>query len=362
MRGLVRLAALALGAAIVSGQSPPATEPPISWICEHAVSQAASGEGTGPLLEPAPVTSVPADASRPDADHGPTSDPEDGEAGVVDVAFLDDAVRSCASHEEWERAVAQHPGLLGGWEPRQFLAARCADPDAGLDRYATCDSLARALATPSPAPTPSPTPRPTATPRPTPRPEPRVAPRVEPTPSTPRLVRLPKRMTATIAGATRIRYFDIRGRSPNQLIRQAARKARRFCGMHAAACVKLQPHARPIGRTDPYSGQCTIVRVERATSLSATVFMPRWTAPDRVYPELLAWWRQVFRHIAWHEGRHIQIAKRHMADLPRRLIGKPCGAVTRIYRRWSRQHERAQDAFDRRERQRPLPPYHGPWP
>ena len=95
------------------------------------------------------------------------------------------------------------------------------------------------------------------------------------------------------------------------------------------------------------------------STLTADVFLPRWAAPKRVEPELLSWWRRMFRRIAAHEAQHIRIAKRALADLPRRMVGKPCSAFQPVFGRWSSALTRQQDAFDVRDRQRPLPPYRG---
>ena len=161
-------------------------------------------------------------------------------------------------------------------------------------------------------------------------------------------------------GATSIRYFAIRGDSPAELIGQASRRSARFCPQHAAACVRYHPNVRAGTQTNTQTGDCRIVSV--SWTLTANVFLPRWRAPSRVEPALLAWWRTMSRRIAAHEAKHIRIARRHLADFPQRLRGKPCSAFGSAYRRWSRALTREQDAFDARDQERPLPPYRGSGP
>ncbi len=153
MRVTITLIALVFAASIVSGQDALAPTPrPVYPLCEISFSLAAQRASASPdpsaiFVEPGPLASpLPLGASP----------------------FLDDAIRRCASVEEFSAAAALYPQVLGETDPVQFLLARCADPLGGLGVYAVCASLVRALATPSPAPTatpiPSPTPEPTARP------------------------------------------------------------------------------------------------------------------------------------------------------------------------------------------------------
>jgi predicted secreted Zn-dependent protease len=96
-------------------------------------------------------------------------------------------------------------------------------------------------------------------------------------------------------------------------------------------------------------------------TLSAAVQLPRWTKPARVHRALVGWWRDVFDHITWHEGRHIQIERNWMRKLAGRLEGKPCSSATKVIRRWAGQMAAAQDAFDTRDRADwTYPAYAGP--
>jgi predicted secreted Zn-dependent protease len=189
----------------------------------------------------------------------------------------------------------------------------------------------------------------TAAPRATPRPTPR------PTSVT---VALPK-LSAKIAGATSIRYYSISGDHPIDLARQMEKNAKKYCGRDALACVDLGPDYNPSYIANPYTGSCTITGVR--TSLKATVHMPRWTKPSLVYPALVTWWKSVFNHIAWHEGRHIRIERSWLKKLPGMLVGKPCSSATSVIASWSRKSEAAQDAFDAAQRRAyEYPPYTGP--
>jgi predicted secreted Zn-dependent protease len=340
---LVASGALSAGAL---AQAP--SEPPVSPICVLAFEEA-----LGPAPSPstpldAPPSPLPSAVPSPSGSALPVATPS-----LPDPAILDDAIRSCASVEEWGSVAASYPDLFAGADPRAFLAQRCADPALGLDAYATCASLAIALASPSPAPTSEPDPSPAPT----------DGPDDDPTATTPdgsRLVRPPRRIRERVPGATSIRYFTIRGDSPRELIAQASRRSARFCPRHAAACVRYQPNVRARTQTNTQTGDCRIVGV--SSTLTAAVFLPRWRASGRVEAALLAWWRTMSRRIAAHEARHIRIAKRHLADLPRRLVGRRCSAFSATFGRWTRALTRDQDAFDARDRERPLPPYRGTQP
>ena len=83
--------------------------------------------------------------------------------------------------------------------------------------------------------------------------------------------------------------------------------------------------------------------------LSSTVYMPRWTKPKRVPPELVTWWKKVVAHIAWHEGQHIAIQKRWIAKLEDRVEGKSCDRAQGIINDWSKDAKAAQRAFDRKD-------------
>ncbi len=153
MRITITLIALVLAASIVSGQAAVAPTPrPVYPLCEISFSLAAQRAFASP--DPSAIVIEP-DALASPLPLGASS-------------FLDDAIRRCASVEEFSAAAALYPQVLGDTDPLEFLLTRCEDPLGGLDLYAVCASLVRALATPAPTPTatpiPSPTPQPTAQP------------------------------------------------------------------------------------------------------------------------------------------------------------------------------------------------------
>ena len=86
-----------------------------------------------------------------------------------------------------------------------------------------------------------------------------------------------------------------------------------------------------------------------------------WSGPRRVYPEVVAWWREVNAHIRWHEAQHIRIARQHIPTLRKRLVGRPCSRINAEVQRMSQRLSQAQAAFDQRD-QGWLPVYDGPLP
>jgi predicted secreted Zn-dependent protease len=165
-------------------------------------------------------------------------------------------------------------------------------------------------------------------------------------------------MIVKVPSATRVRYFDVVGATPRQLLRQTIRVSRRSCGgKDALACVNLKTRVgQARTRVDRRTGACTFASVD--ITLSATVYVPRWTKPARVPAALVEWWRQELERSALHEEQHIFIQQGRIDLLERELSGAPCDAGKAIVRRWSRETQRAQEAFDAREMERePIP-----WP
>ncbi|HEY4228454.1 MAG TPA: DUF922 domain-containing protein [Candidatus Limnocylindrales bacterium] len=219
---------------------------------------------------------------------------------------------------------------------------------------------------PTPSPTSQPTPRPTPPPTPAPTPEPSATP--SPPPATPALdpasglATLPK-LSVKIPGADAIRYFSIVGKSPNELVEQIVNRSKRFCGsdVDALACVNLHQSAiRGSEQTNLATGSCVIGSV--SVGAKPVVAIPRWTGPRHVQPALLAWWRPVLRHFAWHEGRHIKIQQAYDSKLSKLLVGHRCSAANAIIRKWSRSLRAAQHAFDQKDLswQPDSVPYTGP--
>ena len=95
-------------------------------------------------------------------------------------------------------------------------------------------------------------------------------------------------------------------------------------------------------------------------SLSAKPYMPRWTKPSRVYPELLAWWRKVLDHISWHEGQHIKIQKTFQRQVEDVAGWQGLLSSRRDPQEVEADVTRAQDAFDSKDRSWVYPTYTGP--
>jgi hypothetical protein len=156
---IIAIIILVLTATVVNGQDAASPSPlPVNPVCDWAFSQAVRRAQVSPA--PAVPVVTPGPSASPGAIDGGVID----SIPIVDRAFLDDAVRLCAGVADWEAAAALHPEALGSTDPLEFLAERCADPTAGLEVYATCVSLMRALATPPPTPVPSATTSPSAAP------------------------------------------------------------------------------------------------------------------------------------------------------------------------------------------------------
>jgi predicted secreted Zn-dependent protease len=166
-------------------------------------------------------------------------------------------------------------------------------------------------------------------------------------------VKLPRKLQAEVPGASRIRYFGVSGRSASALVRQTLRRAAPHCGVHnALACVDLTWHVETTQRTE--DGACTVV--DATSAVSSVVHLPRWTKPVRVDAELLTWWRKVLTDSARHEARHIKILQAELAQLRKRLVGRPCASIDRLIDRARQRADKSQAAFDRRESAKPLPP------
>jgi predicted secreted Zn-dependent protease len=161
-----------------------------------------------------------------------------------------------------------------------------------------------------------------------------------------------------VRGATRTSYYSVVGLSPDELFTQMQVNGSQACPTHALACVNVQPSIRPLVSSG--SGGCRVIDVR--ASLSKEAHLPRWAGPEQVYPELVAWWRLAAKRIGAHETEHVRIADRHLAQLRRGIIGKSCASLNAYVARWSRDLTAAQDAWDRKDTDRPWPAYDGPLP
>ena len=171
-------------------------------------------------------------------------------------------------------------------------------------------------------------------------------------------IALPK-LSAKVPGATKIRYFPIVGESPGALIDDVVKRSKSYCKSDdTLACVLLT--SKPSGTTVTYvaTGRCT-VRTARI-ALTSTVSLPRWAGPALVQPELLAWWRLMLDHMAWHEGQHIKIERSYDSKLKSLLVGHTCSSVSSIVKKWKRSLDAAQKRFDQQDLTWPYPDYTGP--
>ena len=232
-----------------------------------------------------------------------------------------------------------------------------------------------ALATPNATVQATTQPTPVATVRPTAMPAPvaTVAPSVSPvtvattspqtavaasTASVPSTVRLPK-LTARVAGATKIKYFGVKGDSPYALIDNVVQRSKAGCkSSDTLACVSQRWNVRWTERTVFATGTCTIVATQ--VSLTSTVHLPRWESPKSVQPALLTWWKKMADHMAWHEGQHIKIQKAHDAKLAKLMNGHSCSSAGKIQKHWKRDLRAAQNKFDAKDMLWPYPEYTGP--
>jgi predicted secreted Zn-dependent protease len=347
MRYLSVLMSALIAATIANGAA--AVEPsprPTNPMCEWAFSQAV--ERMSADLPPSTAAGGPGPGARL-------------EIGAVGTS-LDEAVRLCATVEDFEYEARLHVETLGQIDTLEFLADRCRDVSAGLGKYSTCFYLEQELATPAPTPTPtvepSPSASPSATPQATKKPRPAKKPRPTPGPTAPpvvpaattprqRLTTVPSKFLADVPGATRVHYFAVRGNTSERLLTSMRKQAGKYCrSVNASACMEtrnLQLRARY--RQDPSTGSCRITSVK--ISRAYVAHMPVWTGPRRVPAAMVWWWKKSIARTGWHEAQHVKISRRHAARLPNLVIGKPCHRYSRIVKQWGRSLQREQKAFDR---------------
>lgn len=210
---------------------------------------------------------------------------------------------------------------------------------------ATAVPSAPAVETRSPTPTSTPTTIPTPTASPT-------------LPPTEGLVALPK-LSESVAGASKVKYFEVTGDSPNALILDVVKRSEKKCDTDdALACVRLPYSIRWTTLTNRATGAC---RISTATvGLNPTVYLPRWVRPARVHPALLSWWRKMLDHMAWHEGQHIKIQKTYDTKLKSLMRGRKCASANAIIKKWGKSVDAAQDKFDAKDALWPYPKYEGP--
>ena len=197
-----------------------------------------------------------------------------------------------------------------------------------------------------------------------PLPTPTPGPTARPTTAVPDgLVALPL-LTANVRDAAEV-YHAISGRNPSQIEASASSTAPSVChetSSTAWACAGPRVwDIQPSYIQNPSTGACTLLGFGLFRSPQYTAYLPQWSTPRRVPPELLAWWRTVLEHIRWHEEQHILIFESYVAKLKTLGAGQSCTSGQALIDTWSRQIQAAQDAFDVKDRSWKLPSYTGPW-
>lgn len=176
-------------------------------------------------------------------------------------------------------------------------------------------------------------------------------------PSSAGLVALPL-LTVDVWNAAEV-YHSITGRNPNDLTSAAGLNAPPNCDGHAACAGPATFDVIPEYIADPATGTCTLLGAVARVSYAA--YIPQWTSPDYVPPELLTWWSQVLEHIRWHEEQHIRIYADNVSRLDALYAGQPCAAAEAIQATWLADVQAAQDAFHVQDAGWQLPQYSGPW-
>jgi hypothetical protein len=182
----------------------------------------------------------------------------------------------------------------------------------------------------------------------------------------PDLVPLPD-FTVKLKGA-RMVYYPVKGTSASQLADDWAQLSskKKYCGKidyewHAGSrqttsCLKVKWTTTTTQRTNTATGSCTVVGVD----LNSRFTMPiaRWTGPALVPRVLVTWWKATQEYVRDHEAGHLKIDRAWFKKLKGRLDGAACSKVDAIIKKWNKQVEAAQEAYDKREYARSdWPPY-----
>jgi len=199
--------------------------------------------------------------------------------------------------------------------------------------------------------TPTPSVAPTATALTAPTSTPPLA-TSSPSPTPAAVVDLPK-LTRTVPGASKTKYYDVVGNSPQELGLGMAT----HCSSAGFVCVDTGGEWNITSTTRGSS--CTITKA--STKYSPTAILPRWSGPSKVYPELLTWWQeQVLAHIVSSDAQLIKIVKAQNKRFPKLLLGKPCSQRQATINKWERARTKAINAFYAKEQAWAPSPYTGP--
>lgn len=294
---------------------------------EHG-QQTAVGPYCAWAFEAAVQAREPAAVPDPDVTDDPSS---------MDASRFDETIKHCISPEEWATAAAAYEDAFEGADPMTLFVSRCTDPEAGLSAYLACHAYLSSV----PA-------------GPTDEPQTAASSAADATLPPAEYVPLPQPMKAYVRGATKERWFEVRGNSVDALLDATVKKSRRVCrGDDTLACV-IQRWGYGVSKSiDPRTGTCTVARAE--TIRRSVVYLPRWAGPAEVHPDVLTWWRGFLRRAAWHESMHIEILQERLVELEDELEGRPCRQVRGIVRRWEKDLRQAQRDFDLSEQERGLP-------
>ncbi len=157
---------------------------------------------------------------------------------------------------------------------------------------------------------------------------------------------------------TATQYYDIHGRTVDEILAQMKRKGPAGWAGHTEAQVRYR------FTTEPAGAGCRLASYE--ASLEAQVQLPRWTERDHAAPEVRAWWDRYLASLQNHENGHVRIGLDTASEVERVLRATPpaasCEAVrAEVSRRADpvlKRMQRLQDDYDQRTdhgRRQPLP-------
>ncbi len=157
-----------------------------------------------------------------------------------------------------------------------------------------------------------------------------------------------------MAGATKTKIYDVTGSTPDELIAAVTQN----CRAQSAACVDLPYTIHTTSTTYGSGGPCKITKA--FVEFRPTANLPRWSGPAQVYPELVAWWRQVLGHITSDEAKLIKIQNAANTKLHSQLINQKCSASNGIILKWKRSLAASYAKFVAADANWALPNYTGP--
>ena len=113
-----------------------------------------------------------------------------------------------------------------------------------------------------------------------------------------------------VTGITAVSYYDVHGRTAQEILADMARQARsnQATGFFAETTTPMRWTWRSRG-----SGSCTVDQVQ--VSLRSEVTLPRWTPPPDTVPGVAAQWNAFMAALALHESGHKDISARHAVEL-----------------------------------------------